>query len=182
MTPKGGLGMAEYHGFKKQYVETGIRSRDVEFVIEPSNWLRRLVKCWYYWVGDEARFRIRVKGADDRPLLGRLAIYEDLPRPSHWKALEEPHRLVANPYEAAFRRDNKPPKCINVVGSRIVEPGSCRYTVGYPGDEGAEVVVGFEAKPKETVLSAVLYFLSIVVSALLGGGIGGYLGYYLAKG
>ena len=179
---KGVFGMAEFRKFKMQYVETNVGSREVKLYVEPSSWLRRRVKAWYYFVGDEVRFRIGVKGKKYRFMLGQLAVYEDLPRPQHWKALEQPYELKTNPYETAFRRGGEPPKYVEIKGSRIVERGMGRYTIGYPGSKDTEVVITFEARPKEIVLSAVLYFLSIIVSALLGGGIGGYLGYIFAKG
>jgi len=180
---KGVSGMTEFRPFKMQYVETSVGSEDVQFCVEPSSWLRRRVKSWYYFVGDEVRFRIGIKGNKKyRSMLGRLAVYEDLPRPQHWEALKQPHELKTNPYETAFRRGGEPPKFVQIVGSRIVERGMGRYTLGYPGSKDAEVIITFEAKPKEALLSAFLYFLSLVVSALLGGGVGGYLGYLLAGG
>lgn len=183
MTPKrkGGLGMAEFRGFRRTQIETSVGSSQVHFFVEPCSWLRRRFRWWFYWVGDEARFRIGVKGKAGRSLLGTLDIYEDLPRPKDWQPNDEPFRLVTNPYAAAFSRDTSPPKRIEIVGSRLIDVGMARYMIGYPGKKDTEVIVTFEARSKETLIVWLMYFACCVVSTLLGGIVGGLLGYWMGK-
>lgn len=171
--------MPQFHRFKleSRRMIPELPKKDVEFKVKPKGWFRYIFRCWPYWVGNRVQFRVEVEGKHiDSRILGTLAIYEDLPRPTHWKPLDEPFKLLSNPYAAGMNRGGELMKHLDIVGSRINIPGDGRYMVGYPGEPESFEIITFSAKSDETLT---IWLLSIFIS-LASASVGFILGIFVA--